>query len=42
MNADLLVEEVRYEAGAGHAARLVVAPVAPLEVEDETLEEKEE
>ena len=37
---DLLIDEMRDKPGAGDAARLVVAPVAALEVEDESLEEQ--
>ena len=36
----LLVDQVGDEAGAGHAAGLVVPLEAPLEVEDETLEQE--
>ena len=37
---DLLIDEVRDEPGAGDTACLVVAPVASLEVEDESREEQ--
>ena len=38
--AYLLVDKVRDESCAGDAARLVVAPVSALEVEDESLQEE--